>query len=69
MLFNSYIFMLLFLPLALAGYYICNGKEKYEWGKLWLTAMSLWFYAWFNPAYLPVIVGSKIGRASCRERV
>ncbi len=61
MLFNSYIFVLFFLPLALAGYYICNGKEKYEWGKLWLTAMSLWFYAWFNPAYLPIIVGSILG--------
>lgn len=61
MLFNSYIFMLLFLPLALAGYYICGAARKYEWGKLWLTAMSLWFYAWFNVHYLPIIVGSILG--------
>lgn len=61
MLFNSYIFMLLFLPLCLVGYFICNAGKRYEWGKLWLTAMSLWFYAWFNVSYLPIIVGSVLG--------
>jgi len=61
MLFNSYIFILLFLPLSLAGYFLCNARGKYEWGKLWLTAMSLWFYAWFNVKYLPIIVGSILG--------
>ncbi len=58
MLFNSYIFILLFLPLALAGYFGCNAKGRYEWGRIWLTVMSLWFYAWFNVKYLPIIVGS-----------
>ncbi len=61
MLFNSYIFLLLFLPLCLAGYFICSAWGKYEWGKLWLTGMSLWFYAWFNIRYLPIIVGSIVG--------
>jgi len=61
MLFNSYIFMLAFLPLALAGYFICNKIGRYGWGKLWLIAMSLWFYAWFNPSYLPIILGSIVG--------
>lgn len=61
MLFNSYLFILLFLPLALAGYYACNARGKYEWGKLWLVVMSLWFYAWFNVKYLPIIVGSILG--------
>lgn len=58
MLFNSYIFILCFLPLALAGYFGCNARGRYEWGKMWLCAMSLWFYAWFNVKYLPIIVGS-----------
>ena len=61
MLFNSYIFILLFLPLSLAGYYVCNAKGKYEWGKTWLTAMSLWFYAWFHVKYLLIITGSILG--------
>ncbi len=58
MLFNSYIFILLFLPLSLLGYFGCNAKGKYEWGKNFLTVVSLWFYAWFNIKYLPIIVGS-----------
>ncbi len=61
MLFNSYIFIFLFLPLSLAGYFFWNKSGKYEWGKLWLTAMSLWFYAWFNVSYLPIIVVSVLG--------
>ena len=61
MLFNSYIFILLFLPLTLTGYFACNAKGRYAWGKLWLLAMSLWFYAWFNIHYLPVITGSILG--------
>lgn len=61
MLFNSYIFILLFLPLALAGYFIWNHFGRYEWGKLWLMAMSLWFYAYFNIRYLPIIVFSILG--------
>ena len=61
MLFNSYIFILLFLPLTLTGYFACNAKGRYAWGKLWLLAMSLWFYAWFNIRYLPVITGSILG--------
>lgn len=58
MLFNSYIFILLFLPLALIGYFLCNARGRYELGKSFLTVMSLWFYGWFNIMYLPIIVGS-----------
>ena len=61
MLFNSYIFILLFLPLCLAGYWICNTGRRYEWGKIWLVGMSLWFYGYFNIRYLPLIVLSVFG--------
>lgn len=61
MLFNSYIFVLLFLPLSVAGYFLCNRLGRYEWGKLYLTAVSLWFYAYFNISYLPIIVFSILG--------
>lgn len=57
MLFNSYIFVLLFLPLALTGYFLCN-KKSYTLGKAFLLAMSLWFYAYFNIRYLPIILAS-----------
>ncbi|MBQ4416181.1 MAG: MBOAT family protein [Butyrivibrio sp.] len=58
MLFNSYIFILLFLPVTVTGYYLLNraGIRAGEW---WLLAMSLWFYGYFNPWYL-LLIGSSI---------
>lgn len=61
MLFNSYIFIFLFLPLTLAGWYILNHFKAYEPARLFLAGMSLWFYGYFNPHYLAVIVISVLG--------
>lgn len=58
MLFNSYIFIFLFLPITLLGWYFINYLKKYELAKLYLAGMSLWFYAYFNISYLPIIVVS-----------
>ncbi len=58
MLFNSYIFIFLFLPLALAGYYSLNYIKKYRAACVFLTGMSLWFYGYFNKSYLFIICGS-----------
>ncbi|MBQ8821815.1 MAG: MBOAT family protein [Lachnospiraceae bacterium] len=58
MLFNSYIFILFFLPVALAGYYGLNDRGKYSLAKVLLIGMSLWFYAYFEPAYLLIILTS-----------
>ena len=58
MLFNSYLFLLLFLPLCLAGFYLL---EKRGWGtaaKLWLLGFSLWFYGYFDVHYLGIMLGS-----------
>ena len=55
MLFNSYIFIFLFLPITCVGYFLIN-KWNYTCGKIWLLGMSLWFYAYFNIKYLPIIV-------------
>lgn len=58
MLFNSYIFIFLFLPITLIGYYACNQYKRYELGKAWLTVMSLWFYGYFNFSYLLIMLSS-----------
>lgn len=58
MLFNSYIFIFLFLPIALLGYFILNRAKHYEMAKWFLTGMSLWFYAYFNISYLGIILAS-----------
>ncbi len=61
MLFNSYIFILFFLPVALIGYFALN---KYAYGQkgmagvIWLFFMSLWFYGYEKPEYLLLILGS-----------
>ncbi len=58
MLFNSYIFIFLFLPISLLGWYGLNRIKKYQTAQIFLIAMSLWFYAYFNSYYLAVILGS-----------
>lgn len=58
MLFNSYIFIFLFLPIALIGYFGLNRIGKYTLAKYFLVGMSLWFYAYFNISYLWIILAS-----------
>lgn len=57
MLFNSYIFIFLFLPLCLAGFYGLKTKQA-TLAKVWLTCFSLWFYGYFNPSYLGIMLAS-----------
>jgi len=56
MLFNSYIFVLLFLPLTLVIYYSLLGRKQYSFSIAWLVAASLFFYGWWNPVYLYLIL-------------
>ena len=58
MLFNSYVFIFAFLPIALAGYFLCNKFNKNQTSKIWLVLCSLFFYGYFNPSYLWIIVSS-----------
>lgn len=56
MLFNSYVFILAFLPITLIGYFLLGKIRARSVSKIWLVGCSLFFYAYFNPAYLPIIV-------------
>lgn len=61
MLFNSYIFILFFLPVTVSVYFLINKYKKDQESKLdlwWLFGMSLWFYGYSNPIYLILILGS-----------
>ncbi|MFM0247336.1 D-alanyl-lipoteichoic acid acyltransferase DltB, MBOAT superfamily [Burkholderia sp. GAS332] len=57
MLFNSYLFLFLFLPLALAGYYLC-GALSTRIAAAWLCVVSLVFYGWWNPQFVVLLAGS-----------
>lgn len=58
MLFNSYIFIFLFLPVAIIGYYGMRHWKKYRTANLFLIGMSFWFYGYFNRGYIPILAGS-----------
>lgn len=55
MLFNSYIFIFLFLPVTLFFYYLFNRYGRYKTAQVFLIGMSGWFYAYFNPSYLLIL--------------
>ena len=59
MLFNSYVFMLAFLPLTLLGYFLLGRlPEKIQLNKVFLVLASFLFYGYNNPSYVPIIAGS-----------
>jgi len=58
MLFNSYIFILLFLPFTMILYYGLNHIGKEGAAKWALIIASLIFYGYFDVRYLPVILAS-----------
>jgi len=58
MLFNSYEFLFLFLPVTLSVYFLLNSKRLAIAANAWLFSASLVFYCWWNPAYLPLILAS-----------
>ncbi|ARN74094.1 MBOAT family O-acyltransferase [Oceanicoccus sagamiensis] len=60
MLFNSYEFILVFLPLVLIGFYLLGNGGFGRAAISWLVLASFFFYGWWNPAYLILIVTSML---------
>ncbi|WP_341477487.1 MBOAT family protein [Helicobacter pylori] len=61
MLFNTPLFIFAFLPVVFLGYFILQAYAKNPlFPKLWLVLASLFFYAFWNVKYLPLLVGSII---------
>lgn len=58
MLFNSYEFIFLFLPITLILYFSLNNFRKYKLAKGWLVIASLYFYSYFHKSYLILIMVS-----------
>jgi alginate O-acetyltransferase complex protein AlgI len=56
-LFNSYVFLLGFAPIALCGFFVLGRFDRlYAAG--WLATMSIVFYGWWNPRYVPILLAS-----------
>ncbi|MBR4084031.1 MAG: MBOAT family protein [Lachnospiraceae bacterium] len=60
MLFNSYEFIFIFLPIAFIGYFGLNYIGKYRIATVLLTLMSLFFYGYHKIDYLWIILCSII---------
>jgi D-alanyl-lipoteichoic acid acyltransferase DltB (MBOAT superfamily) len=58
MLFNSFIFIFAFLPVTLGAYLVLARRYGANVVALWLSLASLFFYGWWNPRYLPLLIGS-----------
>jgi len=58
LLFNSYEFIFIFLPLTFFLYFYLNSKKLTIASNILLVFSSLFFYSWWNINYLPIILSS-----------
>lgn len=58
MLFNSLAFLFIFLPTTFTGYFLLSRFAPAKVAIAWLVIASLFFYSFWNPQYLPLILGS-----------
>jgi len=54
-LFNSHVFLFVFLPIVLAGWW---GLRRDRWRLLLLTLMSYVFYGWWDWRFIPLMIAS-----------
>lgn len=59
MLFNSYIFLFLYLPFVFCGFFIIGRKNR-QLATIWLFVASVLFYGWWNPLYVGLLLASII---------
>jgi alginate O-acetyltransferase complex protein AlgI len=58
MLFNSYTFLLWFLPISLIFYYLLGHYARSGAAKIWLIGASFVFYGWWNASFVLLLLGS-----------
>ena len=58
MLFSTWQFILLFLPISFFVYFWLNRRRMVVGGKAWLVAASLFFYSYWGISYLPLMLAS-----------
>lgn len=58
MLFNSFEYIFLFLPISVFIYFYLNKNGHFTISKIFLILSCLFFYGWWNVIYLPLILGS-----------
>jgi D-alanyl-lipoteichoic acid acyltransferase DltB (MBOAT superfamily) len=56
-LFNSFVFIFVFLPVVCAGFFVL-ARTSHRLAAGWLTVASLAFYGWWNPPYVALLLAS-----------
>ena len=69
MLFNSPVFIFLFLPATILVYFVLNGRGWQRVSTGFLVAASWFFYAYWNPIYLPLLLSSIVVNFSVGSRL
>lgn len=69
MLFNSYLFILIFLPATLLLFHGLRSAGRVRGALLALTVMSLLFYGWWNPVYLLLLVLLMLANFAIARRI
>jgi len=59
MLFNSFEFIFVFLPIVFISYFFIN-RFSHTLGKIFLLLASLFFYRWWSPVYVYLFIGSMV---------
>lgn len=54
MVFSNAVFLFIFLPIVILGYYILRGRAR----NYWLLLVSIFFYAWNKPSFTVILLGS-----------
>jgi alginate O-acetyltransferase complex protein AlgI len=58
-LFNSFSFLFLYLPVVLSGFFLL-GRFAPRWAAMWLAMASLFFYGYWSLRYLPLLLASVV---------
>ncbi len=61
MLFNSYEFLLIFLPLTATGFFALSALGYLRSAATWLALASIVFYGYWSPSYVPLLLASIAG--------
>jgi alginate O-acetyltransferase complex protein AlgI len=60
MLFNSYVFIFVFMPIVVLGYYALGHSGRGRNALIWLVACSYFYYGWWNPRYLLLLAATTL---------
>jgi alginate O-acetyltransferase complex protein AlgI len=69
MMFHTAAFVLGFLPVTVTGFFVLGRFCGARGALRWLVACNLFFYGWWNPTYLPLLIASVFGNHAIASRL